>query len=90
MSFENQAKEWQAIATLHLSGIVLGHTFWVHELLQQKILYYSCTYTLRILIVRHARVPTVNIFRLCTIHINMNTITEWVHELSYSCTYIKQ
>ena len=43
MSFENQAKEWQASATLHLSGIVLGHTFWVHELLQQKILYYSCT-----------------------------------------------
>ena len=42
MSFESQAKEWQASAMLHLSGTVHGHIFWVHELLQQKILYYSC------------------------------------------------
>ena len=39
MSFESQAKEWQASATLQLSGTVHGQAFWVHELLQQKILF---------------------------------------------------
>ena len=38
-SFESQAKEWQASATLQLSGTVHGQAFWVHELLQQKILF---------------------------------------------------